>query len=104
MSVCPTPPDSYVEALTVTVAMFITCEEVIEICEGLTQTKSVEPWYDTDGVGGGYWKDMTTDWSENRTQAVGGFLLPPPSLKCNFCPLYAQSELFSRTQPSETHV
>ena len=29
MSLCPTPPDSYVEALTITVTMFITCEEVI---------------------------------------------------------------------------
>ena len=29
MSLCPTPPDSYVEALTIPVTMFITCEEVI---------------------------------------------------------------------------
>lgn len=43
MSVCPTPPDSYVEVLTITVTMFITCGEVIEICEGVTQIKSVEP-------------------------------------------------------------
>lgn len=43
MSVCPIPPDSYVEALTVTVAMFFTCEQVIELCQGVTQIKSVEP-------------------------------------------------------------
>ena len=40
MSLCPTPPDSYVEALTITVTMFITCEEVIEICGGVTHSLS----------------------------------------------------------------
>ena len=47
MSVCPTPPDSYVEALTVTVAMFFTCEQVKNIATVTVKAST----YESGGVG-----------------------------------------------------